>query len=287
MSSPGILHAYKPGQVAFELSPTSLSKVVIFIGGLSNGLFGVSYIHNVAKELGPLGWSVLQIQMTSSGKGWGLSSLDKDIEELKALVDYLRSPSGGARDKILLFGHSTGSQDTIHFLLNHGSSVEGGIMQGPVSDREGFGQFVEKQKWDRLNAKAKELVDNGHKNDILPTEYAEVMDNTAITAYRWCSLTLPGGDDDYFSSDLSEEHFKTTFGRIQKPFLMAYSEFDQFVPEFVNKPQLLQKWATSSNPMYYSKHSGIIKGASHEVAQEDSRSHLCEMVKNFLKEFDL
>ncbi|CEP60120.1 uncharacterized protein LALA0_S01e03488g [Lachancea lanzarotensis] len=287
MSFPGVLHSYKSDQVAFEFTPTSLSKVIIFIGGLGNGLFGVSYIQNVVKELGPLGWSVIQIQMTSSGKGWGLSSLHKDIEEIKDLVEYLKSPSGGSRDKIVLFGHSTGSQDTIHYLLNHGNTVDGGIMQGSASDREGFSRIVEKQKWDRMNAQAREMVEKGQQNDLLPSEFAEVMFNTPITAYRWCSLTLPGGDDDYFSSDLSEKHLKTTFGKIQRPFLMAYSELDQFVPSFVDKQKLLQKWASSSDPMYYSKHSGIIKGASHEVAQEDARSYMCEMVRNFLQEFDL
>ncbi|SCU95595.1 LAME_0F12706g1_1 [Lachancea meyersii CBS 8951] len=287
MSYPGILHTYKEGKVAFELAPTSLSKVVVLIGGLGDGLLTLSYIHKVAKELEPLGWSLLQIQMTSSFKGWGLSSLNNDIEEIKALVEYLRAPAGGSRDKIVLFGHSTGSQDTMHYLLHYGESVDGGIMQGSASDREGFAQFVDKAQWDQLNVRAKELVETGKQNDILPTEYSKVMSNTPITVYRWCSLALPGGDDDYFSSDLSEEQLKSTFGKIRRPFLMAYSEFDQFVPESVDKPKLLRKWESCSNPMYYSKYSGLIKGADHQVVQEDARSYMCDMVKNFLNEFDL
>ncbi|SCU84638.1 LADA_0D02894g1_1 [Lachancea dasiensis] len=225
--------------------------------------------------------------MSSSFKGWGLSSLDKDTKEINQLVEYLRSPEGGSREKIVLFGHSTGSQDTIHYLLNYGDSVEGGIMQGSASDREGFSQSVDPAQWDRLNARAKSLVDNGQGAEILPSEYANLMMGTPITAYRWCSLALPGGDDDYFSSDLSPEILKTTFGKIQKPFLMAYSEFDQFVPDYVDKPKVLAKWAACSNPKFFSPHSGLIKGANHQVEQEDAREYLFGMVKRFLRELEL
>ncbi|SCV05801.1 LANO_0H15478g1_1 [Lachancea nothofagi CBS 11611] len=287
MSNPGILHNYAPKKVAFEFTPTSLKKAVIFIGGLEDGLLTLPYVHNVVQELAPLGWSIIQIQMTSSYKGWGLSSLDKDAEEINSLVRYLRSSAGGSRDKIILFGHSTGSQDTMHYLLRYGETIDGGIMQGCVSDREGFSQGVDEAQWQRLNDRAKMLVGKGQKNDILPSEYSNVMMGTPITAYRWCSLTLPGGDDDYFSSDLSETTLESTFGKIKKPFLIAYSEFDQMVPHFVDKPKTIHKWATCSNPRWLSKHSGLIKGANHRVEQEDARSYLCTMVKNFMEEFGL
>ncbi|SCU82670.1 LADA_0C07162g1_1 [Lachancea dasiensis] len=284
MSHTGILHSYAPQKAAFEFTPRLLKKTIILIGGLEDGLLTLDYFTKVAEQVSPLGWSVVQIQMSSSFKGWGLSSLDNDIREIKQLVEYLRSPAGGSRESIVLFGHSTGSQDTMHYLLNYGETVEGGIMQGSASDREGFSQSVDPGEWERLNARAKALVDRGQGAEILPYEYAKIMMGTPITAYRWCSLALPGGDDDYFSSDLEPESLKSTFGKIQKPFMIAYSEFDQFVPKFVDKPKLLSKWASCSDPTFYSKHSGLIKGADHRVEQPAARECLFGMVRNFLQD---
>ena len=287
MSFPGVLHNYTGNLVAFELAPVSSSKVIVFMGGLGDGLLTVPYIHNVARELAPLGWSVIQIQMTSSFKGWGISSLDQDVREMRALVDYLRSEQGGARERIVLFGHSTGSQDTIHYLLSQGETVDAGILQASVSDREGFSQFTDRKVWDALNAEAKELVDEGEKDEILPLKFAKVMAGTPISAYRWCSLAIPGGDDDYFSSDLHDEILKGTFGRIQKPFLIAYSGADQFVPPSVDKSKVLQRWQASSDARFWSKHSGLITNADHQVKSESCRDQLCAMVRGFIEEFDL
>lgn len=287
MSFSGVLHKYASRRVAFEFNSTPSKKVVVFIGGLGDGLLTVPYVPKLAQELGSLGWSVIQIQFTSSFKGWGLTSLDQDVSEIKELVDYLKSTEGGSRERIVLFGHSTGSQDTMHYLLKFGDTIDAGVLQASVSDREFFGQAVDRETWDRLNSKAKELVDKGQKDEILPLEYAKVMSETPVTAYRWCSLALQGGDDDYFSSDIPDETLKTTFGRVKKPFLVAYSEQDQIVPAYVDKKKLLDRWQACSNTDFWSKNSGLVNGANHQIEQVQSQDQLLSMVREFLTEFQL
>ncbi|SCW03372.1 LAFE_0G08966g1_1 [Lachancea fermentati] len=286
MSYPGTLHEYIKGKVAFEFCPSGSKKTIIFIGGLGDGLLTVPYVPLLARHLENKGWSVVQIQLSSSFKGFGISSLDQDIKEISALVEYLRSNEGGSREKIMLFGHSTGSQDTIHYLLNNGSTVDAGILQASVSDREAPLEMDEQTK-QRLDRKAKEMVARGQKNELLSAEHAKYSFNAPITAYRWCSLFLPGGDDDYFSSDLTSDDLKSTFGQITKPFLIAYGEKDEYTPTYVDKKKLLDAWKSCSNPEYWSKNSGLIEGADHRVSPEASRRCLFSMVDNFLEEFNL
>ncbi|SCU95979.1 LAMI_0F04676g1_1 [Lachancea mirantina] len=287
MAHQGVLHEYTRSKVAFEFASLGHEKVVVFIGGLTDGLLTVPYIPVLAERLGQIGWSFVQIQFTSSFKGFGVSSLNQDITDIRALVEYLRSERGGARSKIVIFGHSTGSQDVMHYLLNCGDTVDAGIMQAPVSDREAFGSFMDPQVADRLNARAKSLVLKGQGFEILPREYAQYMMETPISAYRWCSLMLPEGDDDYFSSDLKADRLSSTFGKIKKPFLVAYGEKDEFAPEFVDKSRLIESWREHSDTKFWSQNSGIVKGASHRVDLDASREHLLEMVTAFLKEFEL
>lgn len=287
MSYPGILHHYSPRKVAFEFTPTPRKKVLIFVGGMGDGLLTVPYIPVLVDKLATLNWSLVQIQLDSSFKGWGTSSLADDIEGIRSLVDYLKSEQGGSREKIVLMGHSTGSQDTIHYLLNHGDTIDAGIMQGSVSDRESFALEIDPQAQERLNSEAQQLLSGGRGDELLPAEFARRADKTPITAYRWCSIMVPGGDDDYFSSDLAEETISSTFGKLNKPFLVAYSEADEFVPQSVDKHALLGKWENHSNPKCWSKNSGLIPGASHNVKQKEPQEYLCNMVSEFIKEFDL
>ncbi|CAR28570.1 hypothetical protein ZYGR_0S02030 [Zygosaccharomyces rouxii] len=280
MAYPGVLHQYST-QVAFEFNPSGHKKVIVVIGGLSDGLLTVKFAPGLAKAVEKLGFGVLQIQMRSSYIGWGTGSLDADVEDIKKLVEYLRSPEGGSRETIIIMGFSTGSQDVMHYLLRHSDSIEGCIFSAPVSDREG----QDPKDLERLNPKAQELVANGQGNEILPREYANYVFNTPITAYRWCSLHVKGGDDDYFSTDLSQEVFASTFGKLDKPFLVAFNELDEYVPKNVNKPEHIKRWQSVSNPKYWSKNSGIVKGSTHTVAQPEAQQDLFQRVLGFLEEF--
>lgn len=283
----GIIHKYNANKVAFEFAPAKLSKVLIMIGGMTDGLLTVPYVVNLPGVMRPLGYSVVQIQLTSSFQGWGTTSLRQDVQEIAELIEYLKSSQGGNRTKFVIMGHSTGSQDVMLSLLTHSDIIDAGIMQGCVSDREAFTMDAPVDTIADLTKRAKKLCDEGKSQQILSHEYSKYVFDTPITAYRWCSLLIPEGDDDYFSSDLSTDNLQKSFGQLNKPFLIAYSAEDQFVPPFVNKLQVIDHWKSVANPKFWSSHSGLIRGATHGVDSSASQEHLFEMVSGFIQEFNL
>lgn len=92
---------------AYELGSSSSRNAVIFIAGLGDGPHSVQVTRTVAKHLEPLGYSTFEFRMRSSYTGFGTSSLKNDVEDISSLVKYLRSLG---KEKIVLFGHSTGCQ---------------------------------------------------------------------------------------------------------------------------------------------------------------------------------
>ena len=287
MSYKGVLHKYNETQVAFELPPADLPNVLIMIGGMTDGLLTVPYAVGLSRVLEPLGYSVVQIQMRSSYLGWGTSSLSEDVEQIRELVDFLRSDAGGNRKKIVLMGHSTGSQDVMLYMLKHGGTIDAGILQGSCSDREAAPIDVPTDVLEALNDEASKLKDAGKDDELLPSKFSKIVAGTPISVYRWCSIMLPKGDDDYFSSDIPEDVLQQTFGKLNKPFLIAYSAEDEFVPTTVDKVALLRKWREASNPQFWSRNSGLVAGASHAVKDPEAQKNLFQMVTNFFKEFGL
>lgn len=284
----GSLHRYAPKHVAFEFEPLAHKKVVIMIGGMTDGLLTVPFVDRLGPILNSVDYGLIQIQLTSSFTGYGMTTLDNDIEEIEQLVKYLKSAEGGQRKKIILMGHSTGSQDVIHYILKKKSfGIDAAVLQGSCSDREGFADEVGNEELNRLNDMPLKLVKEGKGMELLPTEYIKYMGNAPVTAYRWCSLMTKGGDDDYFSSDLGEQVWKQTLGRIDVPFLVAYPEKDQFVPKSIDKLALLKSWENCSNTKYWSKASGLIKGGMHWLPEPEAQDYLYIMVTNFINEFNL
>lgn len=284
MKLEGFLHQYDGRHVAFQFDNTEKpGKALIFIGGLTDGLLTVPYIPALSKRLSEeCGYSTFQIQFKSSFAGWGTSSLDQDIKDIENLVKYLKNEIGVS--KIIIMGHSTGSQDVIHYLLNAGTDVQAGIMQASISDRESF-NVLWNEKGQKLNQVAENLVAQGKEETLLSDEHCKFAWNTPITAYRWTSLMGKLGDDDYFSSDLTQKELK--FDQIKVPFLICFSEKDEFVPSSVDKVALLEKWKQASNEKYWSEHSGLIKNANHNVKDPASQEDLFQKIVGFIREFGL
>ena len=68
--------------------------------------------------------------------------------------------------------------------------VDGFILQAPVSDREGIDQFF--PTWRESLNVAKDLIDNGKSEHLMPVEKVPQAYDAPITAYRFWSLVAPG-----------------------------------------------------------------------------------------------
>ncbi|KAH8905489.1 DUF1749-domain-containing protein [Coniochaeta sp. PMI_546] len=262
----GILHHYTETLVTFEYTPSPAAHQphsLLFIGGLGDGLATTSYTVDLVRALAQTEWSFFTLNLTSSYQSWGLGHLDRDTDEIarcaRYIKEYKRAKFGGDGGKIVLMGHSTGSQCVLHYLsrpnphvsrpafdpeLEHVTRppVDGAIMQAPVSDREailwvlqhGFkGRSASEVQavWDKLGVLAKEAVAKGgaEVDTVLPlwmTSYIYPTD-TPISARRFLSLFSPDsprspGEDDMFSSDLGDEEFARSFGAVRERGLLRH-----------------------------------------------------------------
>ncbi|OJJ07250.1 hypothetical protein ASPVEDRAFT_46601 [Aspergillus versicolor CBS 583.65] len=276
---PGLLHEYAERLVAFEYATAGQVKphTLLFIPGLGDGLGTVAYLDDIAAALEHTEWSVFSPVLSSSYGGWGMSGLGRDIDEmalcLEYIVEYKRGAvssesttstgtctepeirSGSRPGKIVIMGHSTGSQDVLQYIssinprhphpvLDRGGSappilrpqVDGAIMQAPVSDREAILTVLKEGNrhhtaeemqmiYDRAIAGArKDTFEKDGLDTVVPLPYTASIGypgSTAISSRRFLSLASPDsprspGEDDLFSSDLGEERLRKTFGMVRE-----------------------------------------------------------------------
>lgn len=302
VSVSGTYH-YIPPISAFEptknLARSANINTLLWVGGLYDTYHSTNYPYTLAEKLPPT-WSLVQIILSSSGWGWGTGSLGQDIEELEKAVRFFREKRPGG--KVVIMGHSTGCQDGIHYVVSPtkaGSEarapVDGLILQAPVSDKEAL-QRGDSSEYDAANKLALEWTAAGKEDDCLPLGVTgSLVGPCPLTARRWLSLASPDGtgEDDYFSSDLSLETLKGTFGKIPKttPLLILFSGEDESVRPGLNKEALLSKWVdvvqqgggvvdpSSLHPVPDATHN--LNGNPEPVVAE-----LCKRVTNYLGTLD-
>lgn len=263
--------------MAFEHGVPGVSRVntIIFIGGLGDGLLTVPYTAPLAKVL-PESYSLVEVLLGSSYAGWGVSSLDSDVKELSTCVAYFRGLRPGGR--IIFLGHSTGCQDVLHYLISAGNppDIDGGILQAPVSDREWIAFFLPQNIHDGCVKVAREYIEDGRGDDVLPINITGKLFQTPISANRWLSLASPGpdhaGQDDYFSSDFDNERMRRIFGKVgstRTRLSLLCGGNDEYVPPNVDKHALIGKWLThiKDGGGVVDDDAGIIKGASHNLGE--------------------
>lgn len=217
----------------------------------------------------------VQIYWSGVYEGYGTGSLNRDADELEALVQHLRAQ--GLKD-IVLMGHSTGSQDVIHYLSSKRDQVEGGIMVAPASDREFFERDPDPE-WAAALKTAKQLIKDGKPRETF------MVNGMRMSAYRMHSLVGVGGDDDYFSSDLPDapdggphvHPLSTSFGKLSAPALALWCEGDHCGNG--DQTPLLKRWEAAANGKL-SWH--VLKGASHMVSEPGPQADLNEQVLAFL-----
>ncbi|KAK4688240.1 hypothetical protein P7C73_g1865, partial [Tremellales sp. Uapishka_1] len=278
-SSPAGLFGH-PQYPIFTSGDLSSKHAVIFIGGLFNGPGGVSYVGKLSEALETAGWKLVQMHWTGAFDGFGTGSLDRDIDEMEVLVNHLRAKGDTT---IVIMGHSTGSQDVIHYLTNK-SGVDGGIMQAPVSDREWLATGDKGKIWRDQIPIAEEMMANGRGTEVLDQSFCEMV-GARISADRLFSLVAEGGYDDYFSSDLPNHPdgvhlhpLSDSFGRLSVPALALFSSKDQ-ENQLGDKEALMERWMAAAEGKLEAK---MIEGASHDITEEDARADLCEEVIGWL-----
>lgn len=291
------LSEYAPGlgYVAHNIDNPNL---LIFIGGLGDQVQTVPYVEPLSRALNSENWGVVEILTQSSGSSWGTGSISRDALDIAKAVTYFKEKY--KPEKIAIQGHSTGCQDVIYYLTQGDVSsrpfVNGAILQASVSDREAFlksnnSEFY-KESLDYAKARYSEICKDAALTEIVPEKYYKKFFGTPISVYRWLALFDVRGQDDYFSSDLTAEDFAKTFGKIDEygktnKLLVAYSGKDEFVPDFVNKEDLMSNFKAATSPHIWSKHSAVIAGASHNcgpTSDPEAQGLLIKAVKNFLSE---
>ena len=300
--------------VTFEYTSNAVSQPhsILFVGGLGDGLATTSYTADLVQGLQQTPWSFFTLNLASSYQSWGLGSLDDDTDKIATCLQYIKeyksSKYGEGKSKIVLMGHSTGSQCTVHYLYRpnpHTSkhlnrpAIDGAIMQAPVSDREailwilrhGFGDTTPeklREVYNKIETLAKEAVKTNPSFDtILPLKLTSEIypADTPLSARRFLSLASPDSpenpsEDDLFSSDLRDDQLKRTFGLIQERqllkgrFMALISGADASVPDWVDKNKLLARWKNAVDhdgkfSIWDSERSGIIPGASHALSNDD------------------
>ncbi|KAK0661257.1 hypothetical protein QBC41DRAFT_330406 [Cercophora samala] len=190
-------------------------------------------------------------------------------------------------------GHSTGCQDCMHYCtklgdLSREEQVDGIILQGPVSDREALGMSCCPGELERSVEVAKGMVKEGKGEHVVDLgEMPEGWRGSPVTAGRWLSLATKGGDDDFFSSDFTDEELEGIWGGLETPVLILPSERDEWVPFKPAEVQgMIQRWAKFCKPGIVSEFSGLIPGANHRVDNTEENPEgerwLVERVGKFL-----
>ncbi|KAG9514599.1 DUF1749-domain-containing protein, partial [Aureobasidium melanogenum] len=284
----GTLH-HVPPVSAFEITSsasTNTPNLLLWIGGLTDTYHSVDYVYQLAASL-PKSWSLAQTNLGSAGSGWGTSSLSQDVNEISSLVHHFRTQG---KQKIVIMGHSTGCQDCLHYFASEDkrgdrAAVDGVVLQASVSDREAMAMDMEPKDLEHANNMAETWCKQGKGEHILPLNItASNFGRNPVSARRWVALACRGGEDDYFSSDLSDQTLKNTFGKIDKPLLILYGEEDEYVPKSVDRKALVNKWIPFVKGKVDEQSKELLGGASHNLNGDDQEvvDELIKRVGNFL-----
>jgi len=221
--------------VAFQCG--EFERQIVFIGGLTDGFLAVPYLTRLCEVANQTDWGVTQVLLSSSYTGYGISSLESDAAEIDELLVFLKA---NGVVSVVLLGHSTGCQDAVFYMRSpsRSSLVKGVILQAPVSDREYMATLSNTEVAIKL---AKGMKHNGNEEELMPRDVSSVP----ITANRFLSLSTQDGDDDMFSSDLTQDFLAQKLGHMNIPTLIVMSLRDEYIPSEINIPLLVQKLKSS------------------------------------------
>lgn len=237
--------------VAFESDPSCPRKCIL-LGGLSDGLIPTPYAKELEQKA--LGWSLVQPILSSSYLGFGHGDLNRDSQELAQLLLYLKTHHNA--ESVAMVGHSTGCQNSIHFLKQYAASddhddndltalIRVVVLQAPVSDRE---DAMTRPEYQSNIDCAQSMLEQGKQDEMMPRSAFWAP----ITAKRFLDLQDRLGADDFFSSDLSDEELVERLGHVGQchslqAVLVAFSGADEYVAQHVDTERLTQRLCDAMN----------------------------------------
>ncbi|KAL5541676.1 hypothetical protein UlMin_009386 [Ulmus minor] len=233
----GVLFKYGPKSIQVAFKTGDYKQHVIFIGGLTDGFLATEYLEPLAIALDKEKRSLVQLLLSSSYSGYGTSSLQQDAAEIDQLVSHLINKEDS--EGVVLLGHSTGCQDIVHYMRTNAAcsrAVRAAILQAPVSDREYRATLPETASMIDL---ASSMIKEERGSELMPRE---ADPGAPMTAYRYHSLCAYMGDDDMFSSDLSDDQLRMRLGHMSNtPCQVIFSMSDEYVPDYVDKKALVER----------------------------------------------
>mmetsp|Transcript_13115 Transcript_13115/g.17067 ORF Transcript_13115/g.17067 Transcript_13115/m.17067 type:complete len:284 (-) Transcript_13115:197-1048(-) len=232
-SLPGVLHKFGKNLHAFESGAVGSSKVLVFLGGLTDGLFACSFVPRLSRILEAKNYALIQPILRSSYNMFGTGTLDRDSTDLSLLFTYLlgdEKRSEKVKD-IKLLGHSTGCQIAVHYCLNLPAQfkpyLQTVILQAPVSDRDALPLELSEAEINTLLERAKSLIQQDRGKEIV-----YFYDTAPVSGQRFLDLFDKGGKDDMFSSDLTDSELRGRLGHMDSfKTLIVISLADEYVPK--------------------------------------------------------
>lgn len=311
------LYTSEPARLPLINSDLTLPHSVVFIGGLTDTLGSVTYLDRLAQGVASYGFSVTQLQLSSSLGGFGVCSLEGDAQEISLAVKWLRSKG---KDKIILMGSSTGCQDIMQYLSfgdrGEHTAIDAAVLQAPVSDREHWlygsdddDDDDKREEQEQLKLATK-LVEEGKGYELLPRKVAPqlpskepskelgnvgAVNDPPFTAYRFWSLYAKAADDDYFSTlDFTPEHMRQIWEKASKGLtrnsskghiLALLGAEDETIPRPKNTPEKIKKaWKDAIEGSSIARvQVDILPGASHQVADAEAQIVLAAKVRTLIK----
>lgn len=168
-------------------------------------------------------------------------------------------------ERFALVGHSTGCQNSIHFLKFGRKDIVEKMkvvaLQAPVSDRESLAMNPGDHTTNLAHAQS--LVSQKKGEEMMPRSAFWAP----ITASRYLSLFGKDGDDDFFSSDLTDEQLQDRLGHVGSAgretglrLLAAFSKMDEYVPENVERDVLLKRLVSAMNGEQSTGQEAVARG---------------------------
>jgi pimeloyl-ACP methyl ester carboxylesterase len=258
---------------AFESGSPSSSRYVIFLGGYVGGLLSIPYIERLDELLSQLSYTLIQPLFRSSNLQYGWHTIDNDIEDLQNLIDYLIKKRKNI-ESIILMGHSTGCQGIIHYLRQEKKSnlIHGIILQGPVSDRQYLSTFpITKTQLEYCE----QHRENGH--EWLPRS----LHSAPITIKRFLSLNTMNSNEDFFSSDLSDEQLRKIYENISLPIMLIWSGEDEYVPDAIKEE--VENFIRDKLAMKIHSKCVLLEESDHDITDEQHQVNMINQIGEFIQ----